>query len=330
MTNVLFISSTDNIHDKRLTNLLEMNYNLTAILDFDDKKSSTDRIHKEHYDIVLYTPLSAAIPWGKINFKKAYGLCMAYEINDLGQNPHNFEIIKDNLMQSSKVNFDNRFIMELASEKFSIVCTKTEIKYGCEIKYFLPKTIPKPNKPTIICNRSWSSTHRNEDVLAALEMLCGDEIDFESKFLEIPHDQKNILHLFPKLVNSGKLEFMPALSTSEMGKELANADIFISASQSDGTSISLLEAMTNGKIVITTDFPANREVISFGKNGFTYKNQQAEDLYLVIKQILSLSQKEIREISQRAHEYAILKGDWTKESDKLIFEINELIEGIPS
>lgn len=328
MTNVLFISSTNNIHDKRLTKLLEKNYNLTAILEFDDKNTSIEKIDKQEYDIVLYTPLSNAVPWEKINFKKAYGLCMAYEINDLGENSHSFEIIKKNIMQSSKVNFDNRFIMGLATEKFDIACTKTEIKYGCEIKYFLPKTNPNLIKPTVICNRSWSSTHRNEDVLAALEMLCGEGIDFESKFLEIPRDQKRILRLYPKLVNSGKLAFMPTLSTSEMGKELANADIFISASQSDGTSISLLEAMTNGKIVITTDFPANREVISFGNNGFTFKNQQAEDLYLVIKQILSLSQNEVIKISQRAHEYAVLNGDWTKESDKLIFEVNELIESV--
>jgi glycosyltransferase involved in cell wall biosynthesis len=84
--------------------------------------------------------------------------------------------------------------------------------------------------------------------------------------------------------------------------------------------------MANGKIVITTDFPANLEVISPGVNGFTFKTRNPQDLYLTIKKILSLSAKEIELISQKARDFAIIYGDWAKESVKLMNAIKDITE----
>ena len=49
---------------------------------------------------------------------------------------------------------------------------------------------------------------------------------------------------------------------------LPGADIYVSTSLYDGTSVSLLEAMGSGAFPVVTDIPANREWITNGENGF--------------------------------------------------------------
>jgi len=47
-----------------------------------------------------------------------------------------------------------------------------------------------------------------------------------------------------------------------------SADLYLSCSQSDGTSISLIEAMGCGLPVLVTDLPGNREWVKHGENGW--------------------------------------------------------------
>jgi L-malate glycosyltransferase len=55
---------------------------------------------------------------------------------------------------------------------------------------------------------------------------------------------------------------------AEIGKLLAESDVYLSASLSDGTSISLLEAMATGLPVVITDIPCNREWVDAGDGGY--------------------------------------------------------------
>ena len=50
-----------------------------------------------------------------------------------------------------------------------------------------------------------------------------------------------------------------------MPKWFRAADTYISCAQSDGTSVSLLEAMATGLPLIVTDIPSNREWVVEGR-----------------------------------------------------------------
>jgi glycosyltransferase involved in cell wall biosynthesis len=67
---------------------------------------------------------------------------------------------------------------------------------------------------------------------------------------------------------SSSVEFLGRVRHEKMADLLAQADIYVSTSLYDGTSVSLLEAMGCGAFPIVTDIPANREWISNGQNGF--------------------------------------------------------------
>ena len=61
--------------------------------------------------------------------------------------------------------------------------------------------------------------------------------------------------------------FKGTLKPAEIAKELRAADVYVSTSKSDSTSVSLLEAMACGALPVVTDLAANREWIADGENG---------------------------------------------------------------
>jgi L-malate glycosyltransferase len=64
------------------------------------------------------------------------------------------------------------------------------------------------------------------------------------------------------------VQFLGRVPHEKMPELLTMADIFVSTSPHDGTSVSLLEAMACGTFPIVADTLSNREWISNGKNGF--------------------------------------------------------------
>ncbi len=63
------------------------------------------------------------------------------------------------------------------------------------------------------------------------------------------------------------IEFKGRLGAGALAGELRAADVYVSTSRSDSTSVSLLEAMACGIPPVVTDIPANREWITEGRNG---------------------------------------------------------------
>jgi glycosyltransferase involved in cell wall biosynthesis len=74
--------------------------------------------------------------------------------------------------------------------------------------------------------------------------------------------------------------FLGFQAGEENQRNYLNAQIYISIPTTDGTSISLLEAMAYGCIPIVSDLPANREWIEHGKNGLITSGDISKDLAL--------------------------------------------------
>ena len=79
------------------------------------------------------------------------------------------------------------------------------------------------------------------------------------------------------------VQFLGRAPHEAMPNLLAQADIYVSTSLSDGTSVSLLEAMATGAFPIVTDIPSNLEWIVDGRNGFLV---QIDEEGLLAKRII--------------------------------------------
>lgn len=84
----------------------------------------------------------------------------------------------------------------------------------------------------------------------------------------------------------GKVYFTGFVRNEEMSNYLAAADIYVSSSLSDGTSMSLLEAMACGLPPVVTDVAANKEWVTDRVNGFIVPRRDSQQLSEKIIELL--------------------------------------------
>ena len=122
--------------------------------------------------------------------------------------------------------------------------------------------------PIVICIRHLSPAYNVEMLVRAMPLVL-KEVP-EARFV-IGGDgvQRGYLEdLASSLGAAGSVRFIGSIPHDEMPDYLASADLYVSTSLSDSTSLSLQEGMASGLAPVVTDLPANREWIEDGKNGF--------------------------------------------------------------
>mgnify|MGYP000031048468 FL=1 len=89
------------------------------------------------------------------------------------------------------------------------------------------------------------------------------------------------------------VQFIGWLNEDENRAQYAQASIYVSIPESDGTSVSLLEAMSANCIPVVSDLPANREWITHMENGIIVQTDVNP-----FEQALTLNQQQVSEVNQ--------------------------------
>lgn len=108
-----------------------------------------------------------------------------------------------------------------------------------------------------------------------------------------------------------RVDFIGKVGYDELPAYYRNADVYLSASHSDGSSISLLEAFACGTPAIVSDIPGNREWVTPGENGWLFQDGNAHALYETILDALSKRQS-LDEMGKKSRLLAETKADWVK------------------
>jgi len=96
------------------------------------------------------------------------------------------------------------------------------------------------------------------------------------------------------------------------------ADLYLSCARSDGSSISLLEAMATALPVVVTDTPANREWVAPGEGGALVPVGDAAGFARALLNIAALDPAARRRVSQRNREVAAAHADWDANVARLL------------
>lgn len=86
-------------------------------------------------------------------------------------------------------------------------------------------------------------------------------------------------------------------------------DVYVSASHSDGSSVSLMEALASGKPALVSDIPGNREWIDANRNGWFFGDGNVTELK---DRIVSIAQNKpvLANFGANAREKAEQKANW--------------------
>lgn len=170
---------------------------------------------------------------------------------------------------------------------------------------------------TLFCNRSWEPRY-GVDVLAKAFVKVAAANPNVSLILLGGGSQGAAIRRI--LQTGGVLErvhFGGQVSQSDLPRWYHMADLFISPSHIDGSSVSLMEALACGLPCLVSDIPANREWVTDGENGWLFRDGDADDLAAKILRIIA-GRGSLPKIGRAARVAAEQKADWKKNAAKLL------------
>jgi len=109
--------------------------------------------------------------------------------------------------------------------------------------------------------------------------------------------------------------FLGRVSESELAAWLRRSDLYVSASETDGSSVTLLQAMACGTPVLVSDIPGNREWVHAGLTGGIFPLGDVGALTQALT--TALSGADVDESIDRAVAQVRSRADWSRNSPRL-------------
>lgn len=105
-----------------------------------------------------------------------------------------------------------------------------------------------------------------------------------------------------------------------MAQLFANAYLYVHPSESEGLSVSILEAMSHGRCVLTSNIPENLEVIDHG--GYAFQSKDIDDLYQKLVYLLDFEEA-VKRRGEHGLEFIKEHFDW----GEIVREVDGLYNG---
>jgi len=185
---------------------------------------------------------------------------------------------------------------------------------------------PEPHDlstPHIVCLRKHEPLYRNDVVLRVLACLRDDGVSFRATFVGGGTRLDAHKHLADELGLHERTQFTGHLPYCEIPDLLRSGDVYISASLTDGTASTLLEAMSAGVFPVVTNIPANRPWIVDGDNGLMFEPGNIEAAADAVKR--ALANPQMRAVRARNRELVVGRADHKKTMHALLQRLESVV-----
>ncbi|MDC3377221.1 glycosyltransferase family 4 protein, partial [Candidatus Nanopelagicales bacterium] len=197
----------------------------------------------------------------------------------------------------------------------------TFIPWGVDLNAFHPNG-PKqdlqawgvPSDARVLLTlRAHEPQYRVSDVIRAMPHIVADT---PNAFLLLGNkgpQTSELEQLVSDLQLKEHISFIPLIAEAELPHLLRAADVYISASEVDGTSVTLLQAMACGIRVVVSDIPGNRPWVEQGVSGRLFPLAKPEKLADAVQLALVQSPTLTQEARGRVAQHA----DWSQNQERL-------------
>ena len=188
------------------------------------------------------------------------------------------------------------------------------VPFGVDIELFQPTIRAEKtadSKIIVFSNRSFLKVYNIETLINAIPTVLEKNKNIHFVIKGSGPLEESLKGLASDLNVNDCVTFMGWSEYHEMLKHLRDCDIYVSTALSDGTPVSVLEAMACGKACIATDVGGVHEWIKDGVNGCLIPPQQPR---VLAERILELSENPAKKemLGKEAHRVVAEKGDWQK------------------
>ncbi len=155
--------------------------------------------------------------------------------------------------------------------------------WGTDIEQFAPKnvaTLKRSNVQTftLFCSRTWESIYGVDVLAKAFVKVAGVDPDVNLILLGGGSQGQKIRQILTSGDVLDRVHFGGHVGQKDLPRWYHMADLYISPSHVDGSSVTLMEALASGLPCLVSDIPGNREWIDQGVNGWLFRDGDVNDL----------------------------------------------------
>jgi len=203
--------------------------------------------------------------------------------------------------------------------------------WGVDLCHFLPGPEEGINQPpglrsrlgwgeeafVLLSTRSWESIYGVEVLAEAFVQAARQHPELRLMMLGNGSLAARLRQIFMRGEVIDQVVFPGQVNQSDLPKYYRSADLYLSASHSDGASISMLEALACGCPVLLSDIPGNLEWITPGEQGWFFRDGNIQSLAEAITKAVE-NRKELAGMRQSARRLAEQRADWEKNFNELL------------
>ena len=119
----------------------------------------------------------------------------------------------------------------------------------------------------VVCVRQLWRLYRVDLLIQAVAHLRSEGVDVECDIAGDGEERAALESLTRELALEDRVRFHGYVQPAQAERLLASGDVYVSTSETDGLSVSLLEALALGVVPVLADIPANRGWIEDGVSG---------------------------------------------------------------
>jgi len=191
--------------------------------------------------------------------------------------------------------------------------------WGVDIKQFSPALEKQIDGDTftLLSTRGWEQVYGVDIIARAFVQAARERSELHLTMLGNGSQAAKLRRLFQKGGVSERVSFPGQVGQSDLPRYYQHADLYVTASHSDGTSISLLEAMACGRPVLVSDIPGNREWVTPGVQGWLFPDGDVDAMACAILHAYD-ERARLSEMGLAARQFAEQRANWEKNFQELL------------
>ncbi len=170
------------------------------------------------------------------------------------------------------------------------------------------------DKRVLLCLRSWEPNYGVDVLLRAFVEAAQKDDSLRLILLGDGSQREELLSILEEGEVTDKVLLGGRVPNQDMITFFGAADVYVTPSHVDGSSVSLMEAMACGLPTIASDIPANAEWIAEGQTGWLFPDGDHHALAELLLQIPSFN---LPTVGKRARKVAEKRADWRRNKQLL-------------
>lgn len=178
----------------------------------------------------------------------------------------------------------------------------------------------------VLSTRGWAPLYGIEELARGFSRAAQQRPELRLLMLGAGAQAALVRQIFSEAGVLERVHFAGHIRQADLPDYYRAADLYLSASHSDGSSISLLEALACGKPALVSDIPGNREWVTPGAHGWWFRTGDPQALSQALLQALD-ARSGWEAIGGQCRALAEQRADWKKNFPHLLEAYDLAMDG---